>query len=92
MGRAGTRAGHSLSQYIRYFTGNNTIDLNDLTYNGIYSYNNPENRPSGSGGWINVLVSRMSNNAQYVNQLAMASNGVFFRRSSSGVWSEWSRT
>lgn len=81
----------SLSQCIRYYTGNDAVDLNDLTENGLFSYNNPENRPSGAGGWVNVLVSKLNDNQYYVNQLAMTSNGVFFRRFFSGVWGEWAK-
>lgn len=83
----------SLSRCIRYYTGNGdkVVDLNDLTENGLFSYHNPKNRPSGSEGWVNVLVSRMANNSDYVNQLAMTINGVFFRRLASGVWVEWAR-
>lgn len=66
-----------------------SIDLNSLTENGLYSYEEPANKPEGTSGWVNVLVSRMADNALYVCQLAMASAGVFIRSCDNGSWQGW---
>lgn len=79
----------SLSQCIRYYTGNGAVDLNDLTENGLFSYNNPANRPNGTDGWVNLLVIQMNNNSNYVSQLAMCNIGVYYRFRMSGNWYAW---
>lgn len=80
----------SLSQKLEYFTagGNDVVDLDEVVATGVYSYNDPLNRPDGTGGWVNLLVVQMNYSSTYVTQLAMCNTSVHYR-TRLGSWGAW---
>ena len=60
--------------------------------NAIYScYKERTVNLPAVNGWHNILVSRMSNNPQYLTQLDMTQIGdIFFRTKGDGIpWTSW---
>lgn len=64
------------------------VDLDSVNTTGVYSYNNPLNRPDGTGGWVNLLVVQMNHSSAYVSQLAMCNTSIHYR-TRLGSWGAW---
>lgn len=69
-----------------------SLNANDFNKNAIYScFKDLTVNLPAVNGWHNILVSRMSNNPNYLTQLDMTQIGdIFFRVKGEGVaWTPW---
>ena len=69
-----------------------SLNANDFNDNAIYScYKELTVNLPAVNGWHNILVSRMSNNPQYLTQLDMTQIGdIFFRTKGADTpWTSW---
>lgn len=69
-----------------------TVDLNDLTDNGIYSVYNPTNKPYSGNAWAQVIVIKAANEPSYATQICLGNSNtptLYVRVCTAGTWQSW---